>query len=302
MNRLAVLALLAASTAAPAQDMPLTQVLLPGEGWKPVAGLPGLVTDLAGDGRGNVYVVAVNGREVHRIGPDGKATPFARRGFDDVFVGLSAVPGGPLYALLDAKAAKGGREVSLVTLDADGETSREVKGLKECTGLAATPGGYVYCRLAGDNGLVRVAPDGKQTPCPLPATARGKMAFWADFGTLVLADVEQPFLWAARVAADGTLNAADRYYPLRARPGKSGSATGLALDSAGRFYAATPEGVQVFDPTGRLCGALASPTPEPARAVAFGGEGLDRLYVATDRGVFVRKLKAKGIAAAEKKP
>src|SRR5262245_40846707 len=114
MKRLAVLAVLAAATPAAAQDMPLTQILIPGEGWKPVPGLPGLVTDLAGDGRGGVYVVAVNGREVHHVGPDGKAALFARRGFDDVFVGLAAVPGGPLYALLDAKAAKGGREVSLV--------------------------------------------------------------------------------------------------------------------------------------------------------------------------------------------
>jgi sugar lactone lactonase YvrE len=302
--RTAVVALLLFAAPTAAQDMPLTQVLIPGEGWRPVPGLPGGITDLSGDGRGAIYVVAVNGREVHRVGPDGKAALFARRGFDDVFVGLAAVPGGPLYALFDAKAAKGGREVSVITLDQDGETSREIKGLKEATALAVTPTGHVYCRLAGEGGLVRVGPDGKQTPVgPLPATARGRMTFWADHGTLVIADVEAPFLWALRVAADGTLNSPDRYYPLRFRPGKSSAAASLTLDAAGRLYAATPEGVQVFDPTGRLCGVLTAPAPDPElRGVAFGGKDLDLLFVATEKGVFVRKVKAKGVAPAEKKP
>jgi gluconolactonase len=71
---------------------------------------------------------------------------------------------------------------------------------------------------------------------------------------------------------------------------------GLTVDGDRRLYAATREGVQVFDPTGRLCGVLLKPLPQPVTAVAFGGAGRDRLFIACGDRLFVRKTKAKGPA------
>lgn len=68
------------------------------------------------------------------------------------------------------------------------------------------------------------------------------------------------------------------YAPLRVPPQGTPKVTELAADRDGRIYAATPVGVQVFDPTGRLCGVVAPPVP---------GAGVDLLWFQGDRLVAV---------------
>lgn len=58
-------------------------------------------------------------------------------------------------------------------------------------------------------------------------------------------------------------------------------ADGLAIDSTGRVYSASPLGVQVFSPQGQHLGVI--PTPRPATSVAFAGPGKKTLYI-TGRG------------------
>ncbi len=70
--------LLAAASSAAAQDMPLSQVLLPGEGWRQVPVDCKSAAGLAGDGRGNVYVADPDGRQIWRIDKDGKASLFTK--------------------------------------------------------------------------------------------------------------------------------------------------------------------------------------------------------------------------------
>jgi gluconolactonase len=59
-------------------------------------------------------------------------------------------------------------------------------------------------------------------------------------------------------------------------------ADGLAIDSVGRLYVASPIGVQIFSPQGDHLGVI--PTPRPATSVAFAGTGKRILYV-VGRGV-----------------
>jgi sugar lactone lactonase YvrE len=66
-------ALLFACRAAPAQDMPLTDVLLPGEGWKPLAGPFKSVAGLAADAKGNIHIADADARQVYKVATDGKA-------------------------------------------------------------------------------------------------------------------------------------------------------------------------------------------------------------------------------------
>ena len=109
------------------------------------------------------------------------------------------------------------------------------------------------------------------------------------------------YLYAFRVQKNGDLDAKERYYPFWVRPKQPSDNAGLTLDAAGRAYATSREGVQVFDPTGRLSGVLVAPERAAMGGVAFGGADLDRLYVACGGKVYVRKLLAKGVKAAEKK-
>ncbi len=66
------------------------------------------------------------------------------------------------------------------------------------------------------------------------------------------------------------------------------------FDSAGRIYVATNVGVQVFDPTGRLCGVLTNPSTEGVTAMCFGGEKGDRLFIGCGSEIYRRRLNAFG--------
>jgi enterochelin esterase family protein len=61
------------------------------------------------------------------------------------------------------------------------------------------------------------------------------------------------------------------------------------------LYAATDLGIQVFDPTGRLCGVLLKPKDEPLIGVAFGGSDNDRLFTVCGDKLYSRKLKTRGV-------
>lgn len=119
-----------------------------------------------------------------------------------------------------------------------------------------------------------------------------------DGSTLFVGDAAGKAIWAFRIENDGRLTAGEPYCPLRLLPGRTKSGvTALATDAAGRIYACTPLGVQIFDPTGRLCGVLLKSDDGELTALAFGGNDLDMLYVACGGGVYARKLLAKGLPA-----
>jgi enterochelin esterase family protein len=118
---------------------------------------------------------------------------------------------------------------------------------------------------------------------------------WADESQLIVGDTEDRYLWAFRVERDGKLGPGDRYYSVRVKKGEKGSGvSAMTLDSAGRVYACTPLGVQIFDPTGRLCGVLLNPSEEACTGIGFGGEKKDTLYVKAGAKVYARQLKATG--------
>jgi enterochelin esterase family protein len=72
---------------------------------------------------------------------------------------------------------------------------------------------------------------------------------------------------------------------------------GMAVDREGKYYVTSAVGVQVFDPTGRLCGVLPAPRPgRPLTSCILGGPNRDRLYVTNGEAVFRRQL---AIAAAK---
>jgi enterochelin esterase family protein len=85
----------------------------------------------------------------------------------------------------------------------------------------------------------------------------------------------------------------NQYCPLRIQRGKkAGGCTALATDRDGRIYAATELGVQVFDPTGRLCGVMTPAAPGKPEYMAFEGDALT-LWVGTTK--YARKLNTQGM-------
>src|SRR5262245_1081322 len=231
--------------ALPAQDMPLSQIIKEGEGWKELAaGFPRV--DLLRD-RGHV-VTAVHRKGVDHVTFDGK-----RRLADD---------GDDIHRPAQARTATG---IGYMIRDGD------------------APGVY---RVQPERGPV--ATPGVKRPAGLTLSV--------DEGTLVVGDAADKYLWAFRMAKDGSLSHGDNYYPLRVNPGQTESGvTALTTDAAGRVYACTPLGIQVFDPTGRLCGVLLKPGLGELTALTFTGDAHDLLVVACGDKLYVRKMLAKGL-------
>lgn len=120
-----------------------------------------------------------------------------------------------------------------------------------------------------------------------------------DQGTLYVGDAGSKYLWAFRVEPDGSLAHGERYASLRARAGQSVSrVAGLTVDTVGRIYATSAEGVQIFDPTGRLSGVLLPPGPGPLTGLRFGGPERNTLLVVCGTEVWARKTQAQGLPEA----
>src|SRR5262249_25637554 len=121
------------------------------------------------------------------------------------------------------------------------------------------------------------------------------LTLWPDEGQMVIGESESAWLWAVRIEADGKLGAGDRDYSLRTDRGRKTKVTALVMDAGRLLYACTPEGIQVFDPTGRLCGVILSPAKEEMTAITIGGEKGDTLFVAVGDKVYSRKIQRKAV-------
>lgn len=161
--------------------------------------------------------------------------------------------------------------------------------------------GLRYAISADGKELVMTPPGGPPKPIALPHIMKlSGLVLWPAGGTLVVGDAGSKYLWAFRIGPDGGLDG-DRYYQLRVRPGTTSSGvTSLAIDTAGRVYAATPLGVQFFDPTGRLSGVLLSPGREPPTGIGFSPAEPDRLIGLFGDKLFARKLRTTGVPVVEK--
>lgn len=119
--------------------------------------------------------------------------------------------------------------------------------------------------------------------------------------TLLVADAADRYVWAFRIEKDGTLGPGDRYCRLRVQgddrkkkdtPPEMYRAepSAMCTDAANRTYVATNLGVQVFDPTGRLCGVFTAP---PGRVAGLWFAG-DRLFARAGDKVYARRMLAEG--------
>src|SRR5262245_26030491 len=87
--------LLLAAVPARAQDMPLTQILIPGEGWRLMSEAFKDPTALASDYAGNVYVADSKRRQLFRVDGSKRVTLFAKT--ISPVVGMAFGPDGRLY-------------------------------------------------------------------------------------------------------------------------------------------------------------------------------------------------------------
>jgi gluconolactonase len=102
-----------------------------------------------------------------------------------------------------------------------------------------------------------------------------------DEKTLYVNNTSGEYLLAFDVKPDGTLanrrNFAKYDGVTTGAAGVNSGADGLVIDDAGRVYAATSTGVQIFDPKGALLGTI--PLSRAPQNLAFAGKDKKTLYV-----------------------
>jgi len=120
--------------------------------------------------------------------------------------------------------------------------------------------------------------------------------------TMLVADAADRYVWAFAIGKDGVVvkDKGDRYCRLRVRGDDRRKSTtapeayradpsAMTVDGANRIYVATNLGIQVFDPTGRLCGVFEA--PGRVTEMAFDG---DRLFARVGDKIYVQRMLAVG--------
>jgi enterochelin esterase family protein len=296
---LVLLSILAAG-AARAQNLPGDEVLskvLPDDGtWELVAEGLGATDAACADADGHLAFADGAAGGLRRLGRDGGVTvvippgPRAPR-----IVALALGPDRRLYAAL------AGPRGALVTLQPDGPATTLVPDAR-ATAVAVTKRGHVYF-TDPTRGEVRMIDPGARPRRPPRTVARGLagpngLALSPDGGTLAVAERDGAHVWAFRVEPNGDLTYGAPWMELRAPVGETrAGGDAMVVDADGRYYVASPVGVQMFDWTGRMGGVIASPPAGPPTSVAFAGPDRGWLYATSGGQVFRRPMKVRGARA-----
>lgn len=124
-----------------------------------------------------------------------------------------------------------------------------------------------------------------------------------DEKTLYVNDVSGEYMLAFDVAANGTLSNRRNFakyegVAANAQGAFTSQADGIAVDNAGRVYCAMPDGVQVFDATGKYLGLI--PTSRRVQNLAFAGADKKTLYMVGSGSAWKTQMIAEGFKGRAK--
>jgi gluconolactonase len=273
--------------AAVAQDMPLRQVLIDGEGWQLLGSGYSFTEGPAADANGNVFFTDIPNSRIYRI--DAKTNKIALFAKDTAKTnGLMFGPDGRLYGCRNG-------DKQIVAYDSAGKVHVIAEGVNS-NDLVVTSNGGIYFTDPLHRQVWYIEPKSRKKRVVAKGFYPNGIILWRDEGTLVITDRDAPHLWTYRVEPDGSLKYKERYYsPLvtefgQQRPGSDG----MTIDDAGRVYVATRVGVQVFDTTGRPSGVILKPQNRYMSNLTLGGPGFHYLYVTNGDRVYRRKVQPTG--------
>ena len=277
-----------------AQDMPLSQILPADSAWELVAEGYEFTDGLTTDAEGNLYFSDVKGgNAVYRVGTDGKVSEF----IPDApgISGLKWGADGRLYACVakEQRVVVFGKDKSLV------ELAKEVRP----NDLVVTRDGNRYFTMTPTSEIRRIDPQGVMSVVSSGVVGKPNgIALSRDQGTLAVSDHGGKFTWVFRIEPDGTLSRSGNYMTLvtPVETPEVSKGDGMTTDIHGRYYVTSAEGLQIFDPTGRLCGVLPPPDPAlPLVSCCFAGPEHAWLHVANGGKIWRRKTSTQGALSFE---
>ncbi len=282
-------------------DMTLHRLLIEGEDWVPVADGLGMADALASDAAGNFFFSDIRGSApgVYRIGLDGVKTKLS----DEALSGMKFGPDGRLYGCQGAKRR-------LVAIDLKAQTLEVLATDVQPNDLVVTARGQLYFTHTARKEVAHVDLATKRLKAADGGLANPNgITLSPDEGTLAVSESRGGHVWTYRINPDGTLDARAPYMAMRRPIDPKGEfkfnepppylaasgGDGMTTDAQGRFYVTTTLGIQVFDPTGRLCGVVRK--PDAGRNIVscvLSGPARGYLYVASGGTIYRRKVQATG--------
>jgi enterochelin esterase family protein len=278
-------------------DLTLLRQLIPGQDWELVAENIGFADAPCSDTEGNFYYSDMKAPAVYRIdAKDGKRTEIAK----EALSGMKFGPSGLLYGCQGAKNR-------VISLDAKTGAIEVVASGVTPNDLAVSSSGFVYITETKQQQVTRIEiATGEVMVMDTGITRPNGIVLSNDGGTLAVSDHGGPYTWTFRVKNDNTLDAKmptmsmrleidpkGEFRPKEPPPYISASkGDGSALDKIGRYYVTSALGIQIFDPTGRMCGVLPMPnTGKPLTSCTLAGMNHEYLYVTNGDKIFRRLLK-----------
>jgi sugar lactone lactonase YvrE/enterochelin esterase-like enzyme len=281
-------------------DLTLHKLLIEGEGWQPVAEGLGFADGPCSDEAGNFYYSDMRAPGIFEVSTGGTSTKVIA----EPASGLKFGPDGRIYACQGAKKR-------LIAIDLASNGAIEVLATDvQPNDLVVSRKGHIYFTETGKKQVKLIDLKTKEVRVVDTGITRPNgIALSPDQGTLAVSDSGGGNVWTFRVESDGTLAAKTPYMTMRLptddkgefkfnepppyKPASSGD--GMTTDTLGRYYVTSALGVQVFDPTGRLCGVLPKPQPDkPLTSCTLAGPDRAYLYITNGDKIYRRKVQAQG--------
>ncbi|MDE3149163.1 MAG: SMP-30/gluconolactonase/LRE family protein [Acidobacteriota bacterium] len=255
--------------------------------WEKVEGSYGEAVSPAADKDGNVFFADPGTKRIDKAAPDGTVTVF-KSGVDGVSA-LRVGADGRLYASEPALRR-------IVSFGPGGDEKMVARNV-EARDIAITEKGAIYFTdqahktvgLIDAAGHARVVVDGGGMAVPAGVTLSPDQAF------VIVSDAQSRFSWSFQIAPDGSLENGEPFYRLEMpEQGWMSHAVGVREDSEGQIYFATPLGIQVCMPNGRVEEILNAPEPEALGTIsglAFAVGNPAWLYVVEGGKLYRRPVK-----------
>ncbi len=266
-----------------------TNLVIPGEDWELVfEGDAGGYTDSpAANSDGEVFFADKESGIIRKIDLDDSVSQFTdgKPGIGGLMFGAD----GKLY---------GCQRKTHVLLRFDVEGNAEtVFDQVTPNDLVMLPDGSGYFTDPINRGVWHFTADGKRQQVARGISFPNGVITSPDQTLLFVSDTDGRFVYSFQIQADGSLAHPQEYGHVHVRDSaRSSQADGMAVDTQGRRYLATPMGIQVFDQLGRCHLILALPPGvDWVSNVAFGGPKRDTIYITCMNRVFRRRISATGV-------
>jgi sugar lactone lactonase YvrE len=255
--------------------------------WEVVGDSYQSVTSLARDRAGTVFFLDSNADRVYKVKPESRSVEAV-----GVFKGAKAIAIGGDNRLYVAQPSR--RRIVSYGLGGGGE---KLTAQNVTADYLVVRAGQIYFLNAAEKTIGVVEPNGK-TRLIYQASELGRpaaMALSPDQEVLVVPDAEARFSWSFQIA--NTVRYGEPFFRLEMpESGLPSGATGVAHDETGQVYFATPMGIQICEPNGRLATILNAPEPGAVHDVVFGGKDWKFLYAAEGKKLYRRPVKIGGTA------